>query len=268
MNRKLLNSKMIVVLAVTLVLFMTTGVAEEERTDASGQWEYYLVDGGAMITGYLEESSGDLVIPSELDGYTVTVIYSMVSQWREMTYWECDGLTSLTIPDSVTNIDIWNPFKGSSLSYIHVADNNPVYIGIDGVLYQKQGSILLAYPGGREGGFVIPEGVSAIGDYAFSRCSGLASVAIPNSVSAIGDWAFEDCTGLTVVTIPDSVISIGFRAFGDCSSLTSISIQDSVTSIDMGAFTGCEKLTLSVTKGSYAEQYAKENNIPYVFSTE
>ena len=76
-----------------------------------------------------------------------------------------------------------------------------------------------------EGEIIIPEKVSnkgvdysvtSIGDYAFSRCSGLTSVTIPNSVTSIGKNAFQFCYGLTSVTIPNSVTSIGNYAFYNC----------------------------------------------------
>ena len=91
--------------------------------------------------------------------------------------------------------------------------------------------------------FVIPEGVTAIRDHAFSYCSHLMSVTIPNSVTKIGDRAFYDCRNLASVTIPDSVTKIAMYTFGECSSLTSITIPNSVTSIASYAFYGCDSLT-------------------------
>ena len=93
---------------------------------------------------------------------------------------------------------------------------------------------------------VINNGVTSIGDYAFSECTELTSVTIPNSVTSIGNGAFGICTGLTSVTIPNSVTSIGEEAFQYCSGLTSVTIPNSVTSIGLGAFDGCTRLT-SVT---------------------
>ena len=69
---------------------------------------------------------------------------------------------------------------------------------------------------------VITGGVTGIGDYAFSYCTGLTSVTIPNSVTSIGDYAFSGCTGLTSVTIPDSVTSIGYEAFSGCTGLKEV----------------------------------------------
>ena len=69
---------------------------------------------------------------------------------------------------------------------------------------------------------VIPDYVTSIGKYAFSDCSGFASITIPDSVTSIDYQAFYGCNGLTSITIPNSVTSIGDSAFENCSGLTSV----------------------------------------------
>jgi len=69
---------------------------------------------------------------------------------------------------------------------------------------------------------IINNGVTSIGNYAFSECSSLTSITIPASVTSIGDYAFRECINLTSITIPESVTSIGNDAFSDCNSLISI----------------------------------------------
>ena len=88
---------------------------------------------------------------------------------------------------------------------------------------------------------IIPNGVTSIGDGAFSGCS-VTSIDIPNSVTSIGDGAFYGCGGLTSIDIPNSVTSIGSSAFKNCSGLTSVTIPNSVTSIGSDAFYGCNNL--------------------------
>ncbi len=95
----------------------------------------------------------------------------------------------------------------------------------------------------------IPDGLTAIGNYAFYDCSSLTSVTIPNGVASIGDFAFRYCSKLTSVTIPDSVITIGDDAFYSCYNLTSVTIPDSVITIGDNAFADCYSLK-SVTIGN------------------
>ena len=91
---------------------------------------------------------------------------------------------------------------------------------------------------------VIEDGVTSIGNYAFTYCVSLTSITIPDSVTSIGYYAFFYCRSLTSITISDSVTSIGNYAFFYCRSLTSITIPDSVTSIGYAAFSDCSSLKI------------------------
>ena len=139
------------------------------------------------------------------------VMQQGVTSIGDHAFWDCSGLTSVTIPDGVTSIGD-SAFSGcAALTSV-----------------------------------TIPEGVTSIGDYAFAYCVSLTSVTIPDGVTSIGDSAFSGCTALTSVTIPGSVTSIGGGAFSGCTSLTSVAIPSSVTEIGGSAFSGCTGLT-SVT---------------------
>ena len=89
----------------------------------------------------------------------------------------------------------------------------------------------------------IQNGVTSIGEGAFSNCVALNSVSIPDSVTSIKDMAFYHCTALTNVTLPDTVTSIGASAFDSCANLTMVSIPDSVAFINRFAFSDCARLT-------------------------
>jgi hypothetical protein len=155
-------------------------------------------------------------------------------------------LTGITIPASVTSIGVGAFTACSELAAIIVDASNPSFISVDGVLFNKSQSTLVRYPEAKTGNYLIPNGVTSIGDYAFSGCTRLTSVTIPNGVTSIGGVAFYGCTRLASVTIPSSVTSIGGSAFLRCTHLTSVTIPNSVSSIGNWTFGVCTSLT-SVT---------------------
>lgn len=92
---------------------------------------------------------------------------------------------------------------------------------------------------------VIGDGITSIGDYAFSQCAGMTSIMIPDNVTNIGEYAFQYCTGLTSVTIPDGVSIIREMTFG-ASGLTDIIIPDGVTTIGLSAFAGTDLIDITI----------------------
>jgi hypothetical protein len=150
-------------------------------------------------------------------------ISNSVTSIGSAAFTRCTRLTSVTIPDSVTSIADGAFHECSSLMSISVNAGNSAYSSEDGILYNKNKTVLHIYPGGKTGAFTIPNNVTSIRAYAFFGCTGLTNVTIPNSVTSIGSYAFAN-TGLTSVAIPDSVTSISLNPFMDCSSLTSISV--------------------------------------------
>jgi len=94
--------------------------------------------------------------------------------------------------------------------------------------------------------YIIGDGVTSIGDYAFRGCSGLTSVEIPNGVTSIGGSAFYGCSGLTSVEIPNSVTSIGGSAFYGCSGLSSVILPDNITTIYSSSFPSSTKLYVNI----------------------
>ena len=164
-------------------------------------------------------------------GLTRITIPNSVTSIGRGAFSGCTGLTSITIPDSVTSIGD-SAFSGcTGLTSITIPDS------VTSIGYSAfSGCTGLTR-------ITIPDSVTSIGNCAFEDCTGLTSITIPDSVTSIGDFAFYGCTGLTSITIPDSVKSTGDSAFSGCTGLTSITIPDSVTSIGFGAFKGCTGLT-------------------------
>ena len=106
------------------------------------------------------------------------------------------------------------------LSHINVLADHPEFCSIDGVLFNKDKTTLVAYPAGGKDIYSIPEGVTTIGPSAFRGCRKLKSIDISSSVIKIRGHAFEDCTSLTSLNIPDNVAVISSHAFSGCLSLT------------------------------------------------
>ena len=163
---------------------------------------YYIINGneatvtfrGTSYYEYSNEYSGSVTIPSSVT-YNGT-IYSVTSiGW--FAFYNCSGLTSVTIPNPVTEIG-YSAFSGCR--------------GLTSV--------------------TIPTSLKTIGERAFKDCQSLTSVAIPNSVTTIGDLAFYNCSALTSVSIGNSVTSIGDLAFWNCSGLTSIVVASGNTTYD------------------------------------
>ena len=142
-------------------------------------------------------------------------------------------------------ISIGNDALADSNAYVTVVSGNKNYCSEDGVLYNKQKTILI-YAGACSGTFKIPDSVTSIGSWAFGGCTGLTNVTIPNSVTSIGSCAFYGCGALTSIAIPNDVTNIGWGAFAHCTGLTSVTVPDNVTIIEKSLFTGCTGLT-SVT---------------------
>ena len=163
---------------------------------------------------------------------------SSVTTIGDGAFYACRALTSVHIPESCTSI-VGNPFqKCESLEEIVVDENNPNYSSMDGVLYDKYMSTLIACPG-KKSSIDMSSSVTTIGDGAFSFCRALTSVSMP-SVTTIGEYAFYRCYALTSVSMP-SVTTIGKEAFMYCDALTSVSMP-SVTTIGEEAFYACHAL--------------------------
>ena len=196
----------------------------QEYTDDQGL-KYTLNDDDTYtVCGHTDACAGDIIIPEKVNVFSVTAIgYEAFS--------DCSGLTSLTIPASVTRININDvTFRGcSSLASIVVAQGNSVYDSRENcnAIIETTSNTLMA--GCKN--TTIPSSVTSIGLYAFCG-SGLTSLTIPNGVTSIGHGAFRECSSLASIFIPSSVTSIGDddtwagEIFHSCSVLTSITVEE------------------------------------------
>ena len=215
----------------------------EIKTDKAGKK-------GAVIT-LAKGAKGDFVIPTEIKGVSVASIGAGAFKG-------CEGLTGVTIPDSVMSIggESWKgAFQGcKDLKSVAIPDS---VTSIGDYAFRDCNALTSVKIGNGVTGIgecafwccpnlmsiTIPNSVTSIGSSAFVGCSGLTSVTIPGSVTSIGPSAFSGCSGLTSVTIGNGVTSIGRYTFSDCSGLTGVTIPNSVTNIEDAAFAGCSGLT-------------------------
>jgi hypothetical protein len=254
-----------------LMLFlMTTTITFAYSFEVDGiYYNAYTNDDGvdcASVT-YKEFSSdshcysGNITIPGEVTNngktYQVTAISQYAFAWcKDLTsvtmpntktftyigtdaFLQCDALTSLTIPEFVDRIE-YDAFNSCiNLKSIDVDNENANFCSENGILFNKDKSIIMKVPITYTGTYDIPNSVNSIGSSCFYDCYGLISITIPTTVKEIGDYSFWNCSSLTSIYFPDSLKEIGVSAFQRCTGISSLEIPDSVTMIYDHAFEEC-----------------------------
>ena len=254
------------------------GVTISASAETYGDFEYdFLDDGTIEITKYTGDG-GNVVIPSTINGKRVTRIGDNAFFWREgltgvtipnsitsigsWAFNRCTNLTNITIPESVTSIDSYAFEECSSLVSLTVDSKNQYYLSENGVLFDKDKSELLSYPiGNSRKEYKIPESVVRIDDTAFQGCTNLTNITIPNNLQGIGSSAFYECSNLASITIPASVTGIGDLAFYGCTGIASITVdsKNEYYSSENGVIFNKDKSELILYPATNSR---KEYNIP------
>lgn len=276
----------------------------------SGFYEYAVVDGEGMIT--ICNDVADVVeVPAEIDGVKITSIYygaflscssknivlpDTVTKIDENVFPE--HLEHLTISGNCTEIAGEEPFLMLPyLQSITVTEGDGAYSSLDGVLYNKDKSCLIAYPAMKLGEeFTTPESVKEIAKSGFNYNINLKKVKL-TAVETIGEYAFEGCTALEEAILPDTLKKVDKNAFLGCSSMPGLRVPSSLEEIAAYAFgydydeelandiqanmdsyaelgedvimpyTVIEGFKMYVEEGSLAHQYATDCGIPVVLDT-
>lgn len=178
---------------------------------------------------------------------SVTMSDSVMEIGNDVFY-RCSSLTSVTLPQSLTSLGDYVFANCSRLTEISISSDNQNYSSIDGVLFNKDCTTILAFPNAKCEEYIIPASVTEIGNGAFQGCDALTSVTIPESVTIIGNYAFYDCVSLTSVTIPRGITGIGASAFSCCNNITSVyyNCEDPVEIDDNTIFYYSDDATLYV----------------------
>lgn len=249
--------------------------AEADETVISGAC-------GVNLTYTLNLETGDFTINGTGEMYDYGVLASVpwyfsrsfikkviinegVTSIDSPSFCDCENLTSIVIPKSVTKIG-YGSFGGSlNLNNISVDENNKNYLS-DGssILFNKNKTEIICFPAGLEKtSYSIPESVMKIGDCAFQICTNLTSVTIHNNVTSIGSYAFDTCENLMNIIIPDSVNYIGNYAFQNCTELSFLHIPSEVSSIGLEILDDSSAYICSDTYDCLAKEYADENGIEF-----
>ena len=230
---------------ITLILCALTSVGTVRAYDfsavtTSGHTLYYNIESAIAQTVEVTYPNPDPNYYNRWDGFVKPVGNLVVDdsvEWGGVTYhvdaigeyafYACNGLTSVTLPNSVAHI------RGAAFGVCSALNtiNFPMYLTTIGTsaFYGCNGFTTLT----------LPNSVNSIGSGAFSGCNNLSSINIPPQVTEIKANTFYSCPSLTTVQLPDSVHHIRNSAFGHCTSLTSINMPPALYSIEPNAFFHC-----------------------------
>lgn len=175
-----------------------------------------------------------------------------------------EKLSAIELPASVTSIGSAVFRGGEALTSITVRTGNTAFSSVDGVLFNKDKTRLLAFPAARTGSYTIPSGVTEICDNAFGGAYLMTEIILPAGVTHIGSYGFGWCSGLDSMVLPDGLLTIASNAFA-WTSLSSINLPDSLTSIHAKAFYYSTKsLTCTVSENSVGHTWCIDNSVSFV----
>ena len=202
-----------------LILLPLSLASAWSQTLTTGDWVYRTNDSNeATVTAYLGTAE-HVFIPEEIGGSSVrqigngrppifgwinTTVQSVaipdtVRVLGSQAFANCRALTNLHLPSRVTNVAPWAISGCWNLENITVDPSSQHFVAVDGVLFNKTRSVLLVYPAGKEGAYVVPASVVAISNTAFANSVGLSSVVVGSNVTELGYSVFYGCTQLVSI---------------------------------------------------------------------
>ena len=161
-----------------------------------------------------------------IDRLNLSSNITSLSKENASSYLSCissDSL-SLLIPGSVSEIDLTLFDEYSSITDIEIEESSAYYSSVDGIIYNKDKTVLLRCPRGKKEISLIPDTVTSISKGAFLNCDKLTNISLPKSVQNIHQSAFENCSSLLSIVIPIGVLKVE-RAFMGCTSLNNINCE-------------------------------------------
>lgn len=238
-----MKKKIVCAVSAILALFTVMLSLSSCTGESSGNLKYKESESGYALYRYSGSSTEKaLTVPDTYDGKPVTELMAFCISNSEY-------LETLTIGENIEKIDPWALTNCPVLKAINVSENNKYFTSVDGVLYSKDMTKLLAYPNGKTalvtdkdgkvvggGSIKLPETVEVIGENAFYMCSNLYSIEFNEGLRKVENMAFIKCTNLSALDFPSTLTEIGVDSFSYCDSLTHLEIPSSVKSIGDYAF--------------------------------
>ena len=208
-----------IMLVVMMLMSTSSAMAQDVKYEVIDGLRF-LLDTGAKTAALMPKTdskySGDIVVSEKVkssDGMEYGV-----TSFGDNCFYECNELTSITIPSSVTSL------------------GDGCFSGCSGLT-----------------SITLPSSIASLGNECFTGCSGLTSITIPASLTSLSDKCFAYCISLASITIPSSITSLGGSCFEGCRSLFSITIPSSVTSLGHSCFQNCSGLETIYFKGELPE---------------
>ena len=269
--------------AVTWVSFSgCPSLTDIEISDTHPQYTYtdgmFLKDNyggdGYYVSNFMKGRTGEVIIPEgvtsisdrvfqDCTGITSVQFPASLSSISYGAFSGCTGLTTVALPASLKYIE--GAFAGcTSLTAFTLPEGSESFSVRDGVLYSKDGTKLVCCPAGKEGVFTVPDGVTAIGNYAFKGCEKLTQIVLPEGVKETGYNAFEGCTAMESIDLPEGLTTIGSSAFNGCTALRELTFPRSITKIERQAVFDCP----SLEKITILNPYCELSNYNSLFATD
>lgn len=238
-----MKKKFIKIFSALLAVVMITAVFSS-CTAGSGNLSFKENNSGYALYRYEGASTEkNFTIPDTYEGKPITELLAFSISNSEY-------LEVLNIGKNIEKIDPWAITNCQVLKAFNVDKDNKYFTSVDGVLYSKDMTKLIAYPNGKTplvtddkgkvtgGGTIkLPDTVKTIGANAFYMCGNLYSIEFNSGLEKVEDRAFLKCTNLSELNFPDTLTEIGVDSFSYCDSLTHLEIPASVKSIgDYGFF--------------------------------
>lgn len=263
--------KITLVIMAMAVLFSCIVFAE-----TSGDFTYAVNDDGISVTiKRYNGNAANVIIPSTIDGYTVTEIYG--EPWGfDNAFYNCTSIVSITLPETLTTIgahafrgctslesihipasvtSVDNFYDCTSLKTITVDENNTVFSSVDGILYDFDKTTLIKIPDGYSEAVQLPSTLKKIEYLSIDNCINVTSLTVDaanESFCSVGNMILTAdektilyaAKGIELANIPDSVTKINNEAFANSSKLKNVNFTDNNKLVEIGnsAFGHCVSL--------------------------